>query len=64
MTILTQSPVVIDLSVPAMQFMVTELRRRLTTPAVPDGGWEGEVENFINLLLNLIERQVDNSDLI
>jgi hypothetical protein len=61
--ILTQHPIEIALSVPAMKFIVEETRRRLTVP-VPVSGWEGEVENFINLLQNLIERQSDNFDLI
>lgn len=64
MSILTQHEVVIDLSVPAMRFIVEETKRRLTVPVVPDGGWQGEVANFINVLLNLMERQIDNSDLI
>lgn len=61
--ILTQQPVVIDLSVPAMKFIAEETARRLTVPTSTSGSWEGEVENFINLLRNLIERS-DNQDLI
>ena len=57
--ILTQHELMIDLSVPAMEWIAREIARRLTTPVIPDGSVECEIENFRNTLLNLIERGVD-----
>ena len=54
--ILTQSEVVIDLSVPALKAIVYELRRG-TAFANVLGQTEVEVNNFVNLLTNLIERR-------
>lgn len=62
--ILTQREIVIDLSVPAMKYIVENVSRRLEAPAVPDDSVECEVSNFLNLMHNLIERHSDNSDLI
>jgi len=65
--ILTQQELTIDLSRPAMEWILRETGRRLTTPAIPDGGVECEVDNFRNILQNLLERskpEPGNFDLI
>ncbi len=66
-TILTQSPVVIDLSRPALEWILRETGRRLAVPVPPDDSVECEVDNFRNLLHNLLERsepETGNFDLI
>lgn len=66
-TILTQKELTIDLSRPAMEWILKETGRRLTVPVVPDASVECEIDNFRNMLQNLLERsepQPDNFDLI
>lgn len=66
-TILTQKELTIDLSRPAMQWILEETGRRLTTPSIPDDSVECEVDNFRNMLKNLLERsepKPENFDLI
>lgn len=65
--ILTQQEVVIDLSRPALEWILRETGRLLTVPVPPDDGVECEVDNFRNLLQNLLDRsepEPGNFDLI
>lgn len=66
MTILTQQPVSIDLSREAMEFIAWRLRFDAGDQA--RGGQVGvEVDNFVNLMHNLLERsepEPGNLDLI
>lgn len=65
--ILTQQEINIDLSRPAMEWILRETGRRLTVPVPPDDSVECEVDNFRNTLLNLLERsepETGNFDLI
>ena len=62
--ILTQHPVTIDLSRPAMEFILWRLRFDGGEQAQP-GPAGTEVDNFINLLQNLLDRSENrNLDLI
>jgi ubiquinone biosynthesis protein UbiJ len=66
-TILTQQELTIDLSRPAMEWILKETGRRLTVPVVHDDSVECEIDNFRNALLNLLERsepEISNLDLI
>lgn len=66
-SILTQQELTIDLSRPAMEWILREISRRLTVPAVHDDSVECEIDNFRNTLLNLLERsepKPENFDLI
>jgi len=64
MRILTQHPVEIALSVPAMEHIVDHL----SSPVIDVSGVQCEVDNFLNLLRNLIERSeplvINNEDLL
>ncbi len=65
--ILTQKEITIDLSRPAMEWILRETGRRLAVPVLPDDSVECEVDNFRNMLQNLIERsepKPENFDLI
>ena len=65
-SVLTQSPVVIDLSRPAMEFILWRLRFDVGEQAQP-GTVGTEVDNFINLLQNLLDRsetETENMDLV
>jgi hypothetical protein len=60
-------PVEINLSRPAMERILNETGRRLTVPVPPDDSVECELDNFRNLLQNLLERtetKPENFDLI
>lgn len=60
-------PAEINLSPMAIEWILQETGRRLTVPVTPDGGVECEVDNFRNLLQNLLERsepETGNLDLI
>ena len=54
--ILTQRELTIDLSRPAMEWILKETGRRLTVPVVHDDSVQCEVDNFRSLLQNLLER--------
>lgn len=63
--ILTQKEIVIDLSRPAIQYILAALTHA-NEPTV-DYGMEGELDNFVNVLENLLERsepKPGNFDLI
>lgn len=66
-TILTQQEIPLNLSRPAMEWILRETGRRLAVPVPPDDGVECEVDNFRNLLQNLLDRsepKTGNMDLI
>lgn len=65
MTILTQQPVVIDLSRPAMRWLLIAMDE--CEHATVDYQTECEIDNFANLLVNLLERtepEPGNFDLV
>jgi hypothetical protein len=66
--ILTQQELTIDLSRPAMQFLLAYiLNGQDVTTQVPDDAVQCELDNFRNILQNLIERsepKPENFDLI
>lgn len=60
-------PIEINLSRSALEWILKETGRRLTVPAVLDDSVECEIDNFRNLLQNLLERsetKPENFDLI
>jgi hypothetical protein len=66
-TILTQKELTIDLSRPAMLYVLGALETAHEERAVLPNHIQCEVDNFRNTLLNLIERsepKTENSDLI
>ena len=65
--ILTQKEITIDMSRPAMEWILRETGRRLAVPVPPDDSVECEIDNFRNMLQNLLERsepEPGNLDLI
>ena len=63
--ILTQKELVIDLSVPAMHILVDMLLQPDWRRTIETCGCDGELDNFRNLLQNLLERsETGNLDLI
>jgi len=60
-------PIEINLSRSAIEWIVRETGRRLTVPVICDESLECEIDNFRNLLQNLLERsepKPENFDLI